>query len=201
MSEKPLHPTARKLRDTVLALLETEQPHEITVEQVLGASGVSIGSLYHHYRDFPNLIDHALTERYAEFARVQIGGLARAVENARDVHEYERNLHELIGRTHAREVAPIRIARANIVAQAAVRPGLRELLTDEQNRLTDGIEATVARAQQLGWVREGMDARVIATFVQAYSIGRIVDDIADPAVDNEKWISLVRSVISGWLAL
>jgi hypothetical protein len=41
----------------------------------------------------------------------------------------------------------------------------------------------------------GVDARAAAVFVQAYTVGRIVDDISPEKVDPEAWINLVMHVV------
>lgn len=199
MSDGKLHPTARKLVDTVSVLLETQQPHDIGIEQVLRESGVSSGSLYHHFKDFSDLMDHALVEQYAQLARVQTAALAQVLDASASVDDLERNLHELIRQTHAKGMAPARAVRANIVSQAAVRPGLRELLAVEQDNLTGGIADVITQGQAKGWLWPDLDPRVLATFIQAYSLGRIVDDIADPGVDNDAWVGLIQRVVSSWL--
>ena len=54
-----LHPTKRALITTVLEQLKTLKPSEITSESVLDKSGISKGSLYHHFEDFDDLIETA----------------------------------------------------------------------------------------------------------------------------------------------
>jgi AcrR family transcriptional regulator len=163
---------------------------------VLQSAGVSSGSLYHHFADFPDLVNHALVAKYAQFADLQIAGMQHALDNSSTARDYEANLHALIGSTHAAGNGPMRVQRALIVAQGAVRDGMRQLLTVEQNRLTDGLAAIIGQAQANGWVQPGLDPRVLATFVQAYSVGRVVDDVADPGVDSDHWVAFIRHMIS-----
>lgn len=195
MAKSP-HPTKLVLISTVLDLLNEYQPNELTIEQVLKASGISSGSLYHHFKDFPNLLDHALTERYAAFGDLQIAGLTDCVLNAKSVEDLESRLHSLIEQTHSVGVAQVRLMRAWVLSQAAVRPEFKALLSIEQNRITEGMTDIVREAQNRGWVKSDLDPRVVATFVQAYSVGRIVDDVADPSVDNENWIYFIKQMVS-----
>ncbi len=195
MSISP-HPTKLVLISTVLDLLNEYQPNELTIEQVLKASGISSGSLYHHFKDFPTLLDHALTERYAEFGDLQIAGLTDCVLNAKDLNDFEFRLYSLIEQTHSVEVAQVRLMRAWVLSQAAVRPEFKELLSVEQNRVTDGMTDIVREVQNRGWLKPDLDPRVVATFVQSYSVGRIVDDVADPSVDNQNWIYFIQQMVS-----
>jgi AcrR family transcriptional regulator len=57
------HPTKRALIDAVKLLLEQQPMSELTSEQVLEFSGKSKGSLYHHFEDFGDLVEHAQLER------------------------------------------------------------------------------------------------------------------------------------------
>ena len=54
------HPTRDALIRAALALLETLQPDELTLDKILVAGGVSKGSLYHQFADLNALIDEAL---------------------------------------------------------------------------------------------------------------------------------------------
>ena len=48
----PLHPTAQKLVDTVIEMLQTTAYSNIKSENVLARSGITRGPLYHHFADF-----------------------------------------------------------------------------------------------------------------------------------------------------
>ena len=66
------------------------------------------------------------------------------------------------------------------------------------NDLKSGIEGAhdlFIEAQNKGWMSENVDARAAAVFVQAYTVGRVVDDIAPDKVDPEAWINLIMDVV------
>ena len=62
-----LHPTKRALVQTVLDQLKTKKPSDLTSELILETSGISKGSLYHHFEDFDDLIETAQVFRYAAY--------------------------------------------------------------------------------------------------------------------------------------
>jgi hypothetical protein len=64
----------------------------------------------------------------------------------------------------------------------------------EQERLTNTLVDAIEIAQEKGWVRTDLDARAIAVFLQAYTLGRAVDDVAVTKVDPEAWNKLIRAV-------
>ncbi|MFZ9750906.1 MAG: TetR/AcrR family transcriptional regulator, partial [Candidatus Nanopelagicales bacterium] len=60
----PPHPTRQKLIETTVSLLDTLRPAEITVEMILQQSGISKGSLYHHFEDVEELFEAAEISRF-----------------------------------------------------------------------------------------------------------------------------------------
>ena len=60
---KRVHPTKALLIATTVTLLDTKLPNEIAVDEILEASGISKGSLYHHFEDLGELLEIAQVER------------------------------------------------------------------------------------------------------------------------------------------
>jgi hypothetical protein len=47
-----------------------------------------------------------------------------------------------------------------------------------------------------GWLSTDLSPKVVAVFIQATTLGRIVDDITDDPVDPEDWVNLVVTVMT-----
>jgi hypothetical protein len=56
------------------------------------------------------------------------------------------------------------------------------------------MAVSIALAQKNGWVNPHLSAHAIAVFLQAYSLGRSVDDISNAKVANSDWISLIERI-------
>jgi AcrR family transcriptional regulator len=61
VSTRP-HPTKVALLEVVKGMVAEYGADGFTVEMVLAESGISRGSLYHHFEDFPDLVEEALLE-------------------------------------------------------------------------------------------------------------------------------------------
>lgn len=194
--EKPPHPTARALVDSALELLKDHAVHEVTLELVLQKSGISVGSLYHHFKDFSGLMDQALTEKYAQFTQVNVDGMAKVLQLSKSANEYHDNIMKLLEFTHSESNAELRKARAYVLSQATVRPGLGDQLRKVQTDLTAKLAEIIAEAQGNGWIQSNVNPIVLSTFIQAYGVGRIVDDLSDPQMDNENWTKFLKHMIS-----
>ena len=62
-----LHPTKSHLINTTVSILDEKLPNEIAVDEILEKSGISKGSLYHHFEDLGQLLEVAQVERYAQW--------------------------------------------------------------------------------------------------------------------------------------
>ena len=73
---KNVHPTRLKLIETVLTLRHSQTYEDITVEQVLDVSGISRGSLYHHFHDFTDVLEESVVRTYLNSMEGDLAALA-----------------------------------------------------------------------------------------------------------------------------
>lgn len=194
MVESP-HPTAVTLMDTVSKMLDSDKPHDILVDEVLKVSGVSRGSLYHHFGDFPGLVQATLLHRFSANVVADSKAMRDVADKATSQDDYWTKIRHLSALTQVPERAPVRAERARLVSLASSDEAFGKALAHEQEILTQGMADAIAHAQHKGWVKTDLSARAIAVFLQAYSLGRAVDDIAEVHVPNAEWHVIVESVL------
>lgn len=195
------HPTHARLVDQVLAFMEEMPVEAVSIDMVLAASGVSKGSLYHHFADFQDLIETALSRRFAASVDANIAALRKLFEGVHTRQDFHRAADAFNALTQSPDFAARRAERITIIARCAGNPRLRQLIAGEQARLTTEYEQLVREAQARGWVFPDLDAKAIAVFIQAYTLGRIVDDISAEQVDNMVWRNLLMQVIERGLGI
>jgi len=61
--------------------------------------------------------------------------------------------------------------------------------------MTEVFRSLIERAKERGWVKPSVDPMAMAVFIQAYTLGRVVDDISPDKVDPEKWTELIDDVV------
>jgi AcrR family transcriptional regulator len=191
-----VHPTAVKLIDTVSVMLDGANPNEIYVDDVLNASGVSRGSLYHHFGDYPSLIHATLLRRFAANVDADGQAMMRIATSATSKDDYWDRIIRLSAQTQIPERAVVRAERARVIALAPSDAAFAASLAKEQDRLTDLMSEAIAFAQAKGWVNQDLDSRAVAVFLQAYSLGRAVDDVASEHLPNDDWLRVVNTVIA-----
>lgn len=189
------HPTKTALIETTRELLESNSRKDISSELILNKSGISKGSLYHHFEDFDELIEAAMLLKYSEWVDASIEAITavlRSVHSADDVYE------RLVGITvHTQDPKrkPDRVYRAEVLGAAASSPRLARALAVEQQRLTDSLADLVRETQEKGYFYKDVDPKALAVFIQAYTFGKIVDDFSDSPMDPNAWNSLINKFL------
>ena len=189
------HPTKKMLIDLAVVQLEDRLPEEITIESILESAGLTKGALYHHFSDFAELIEIALVVRFAQFVDDSIASLSAMANAAQSRDEVLAGMAAITAMTQRPDRKHIRFARAHVLTLASRNPRLADKLAVEQLRLTDALTALISTAQQRGWFNGEFDPRAGAVLIQAYTLGRIVDDITTEPVDPDAWERLITQLI------
>ena len=191
---KRVHPTAERLIETVVVLLDEKDPSKILVEEVLTVSGVSKGSLYHHFADFSDLIEAALIVRFASVVDASVASITNAVVTSESPQEVLVKLARVTEATQGPATAGIRAERIRALALASTSERFRIALGVEQQRLTGSVADIVRQGQEKGWFRTELDPIVVAVFIQSYTLGQIVNDLVDEPMDVDAWNRLIDQV-------
>ncbi len=190
-----IHPTKACLLTTVIGLLDTQPLESITVDVVLRESGVSKGSLYHHFEDFPDLLEHALVQRFALGVDQSIDTLSRVVRSSTTREAAFEGIHQATRDTTSAALAGRRFERTKLAGFSRDNPRLSKKLAIEQWRLTSALAELFREMQGKGWMNKDFDAHAAAVLIQAYALGKIVDDIVEEKVDEEAWNRLINKLI------
>ena len=188
------HPTKEKLIEVTVEMLGS-QFDEVSTEMILEASGVSSGSVYHHFEDIDDLIETAYVRRFSRFVDLSIGMIRGELAKASSREEMIDTMKAVTRATQPRDLAPIRFERARIVAMAERNERFRAKLEVEQDRLTDALAEIFAGLQANGWLRPEFDPRVGAVMIQAYTLGKVVDDVSSRPMDEVAWHALIDDLL------
>ncbi len=188
------HPTRQRLLTAVVDMMDTTAPEDIHSEYVLQETGISRGSLYHHYEDFTELLEDAMLYRFSAGVEASTGAIQNIVANSSNQEEFLSLLEGVTRATQSRELADSRFDRARMLAMAQYNLRFRAKLATVQDRLTDALTECFAQAQAKGWLNKDFQPRTGAIFIQAYTLGKLVDDISDNHMDNSDWENLITLI-------
>jgi len=191
--------TRDRVLEVALAQLERGGEAAVRIDEINDRSGVSIGSIYHHFGDRDGVIAAAQLRRFSRYAEVEIASLADVVREARDRGQFRRALLQLARGSHSALRTAERWGRIAVMASTVGREELREDVAHLQTRLTDGFQAHVAQGQARGFFRDDLDARAIAAFVEAWTVGLALNDLDERGVSESAWLAVVGVAIDALL--
>lgn len=198
---RSIHPTKEKLIETMISLMDEHALASILVDDVLRESNISKGSLYHHFENFDDLVEAALIARFAAGVDSSIYLVSEAVNGAKSSEELLEKIVLVTSATQGRTRSKFRLERARVIGLSVNSPKLLESLEREQHRLTTAMADIVREGQEKGWVSKAFDAKTIAVFLQAYTLGRVIDDVAgkEQQIDSNDWNNVVNTAIKALL--
>jgi AcrR family transcriptional regulator len=193
------HATHRALIDSGVELAKEFGMYGFTVEQLLTKSGISKGSLYHHFEDFVDLVECVQVRIFAEYVELDISAIQRALDAATDRDKFV-NLISLITRTALQpQRSTSRIQRARIISATQGRERFATRIGHEQKLLNDQMKRVISVGQERGWIPPHFDAHALALFVQGYAFGLILNDVTEERVGAEEMAVVIDSVIANLL--
>ena len=190
-----IHPTKARLIETAAQLLETQLPGAIQVDEILDKSGISKGSLYHHFEDLGELLEAAQVTRYAAWVDRSIGLIVPVLSGAKNRDDIIEGLKKATLYTQSADYKSTRFARARTLANSENSERFRKALGLEQERLTTALEDLVSEAKNKGLFRADLDSRIVAVFIQSYTLGKIVDDVVPTPMSQEKWDDFILDML------
>ena len=190
-----IHPTKKALIETFLLLAEQQGFLKIRIENVLKQSGISKGSLYHHFTDFDDLVGEAKAQVFLSGAKRTVDNINFMVEQSKSAKDIKTLGRALLSETLTVEGVRRRQMRARILGTAMDDPKLLEYVLTTQQWVTEEITEAVVSAKCKGLVKQDVDPHLSAVFVQTNVLGKIVDDVSYAPVKPDDWTDWVISIL------
>jgi len=190
--------TVAALLDAAVVRLKNGGDAAVRIDDILAETGVSRGSLYHHYGGRQGLVDAANLELYARRTRADVAVLTGLIDRASTPDELLEAARALTEQTQSPARRDNRIERARLVGQIG-SGRFAGRLEAVQHALNAAFAAAIARAQAKGLIHPDHDPLALAVFIQAYTLGRVLGDLDTEPVDPAAWNALVGAVLDAVL--
>lgn len=197
-------PKQARAKDTVsLVIAEANRAIEnggessVRVQEISAKTGVSIGSIYHHFGDRDGLIRATYVHNFAANIQEDIGRAKRFMDKMHSTQEIAEHYDEMLAFLvdHFRHVPADK--RANIIGNTTGRPLLRAALAEVQHGLTEQLTEVMQLLQDRGMLKPHLSPRSAAVMVLGMLHGRIVAEIDTSPVSEHEWNQAMISAFGG----
>jgi AcrR family transcriptional regulator len=187
--------TVERALKVVGEILDTGGEASLRLADVSHRSGVSVGSLYHHFGSREGLISAARERQFLESLPSQAHEEVAYLIAASSPAEFVDRFDEVLRASDNPERAAGRRRRLEMIGAAAGRPGHLEGIVAMQTSYLDEFEALTRTLEARGWLPEKVDVRAVALLLHSTSMGRVIREIDDDPVELEEWHHLVRTMV------
>ena len=186
--------TRQNLIQATSDLMDLHAIEDISAAMILERAGASKSSMYHFFEDFSDLLDETYVVRFGKDVKESIIVIEKIIARSTTKEEFFVALDRLTANTQSRELASLRFRRARKLARSQYNEKFRKSLGALQQELTDSLTNAFETAQDKGFLNKNFEARTGAVFIQAYTLGRIVDDITETKMNDKDWEKLIGRI-------
>ena len=201
---KPVQARAEATIATVIEAtveaLESGNEADVRIDEILARTGISKGSLYHHFGGREGLIAAARVVQFNRFVEADSKFIQEQLTKTSTREEFVGVVGQLVNVPNTADRQRARFSRFSAVSSAYGRPELWEALAHQQHSHTEAIAEAVRHGQARGWVRNDLDARAISIFVQGYSLSRVLADLDTDPISDEHWQGVIHAALAGFFA-
>jgi len=188
--------TRAKLLQTAVEMLDELQEKEVTAAEILRRTGIARGSLYHFWDTIGDLIEEAYLVRYSRFVEKSGGVIRQLLEECKTKEQFYAGLARVTELTQDPARKSNRYERARILGMAEKNEKFRKALGQVQQGLTDEFTEQFREVQNRGWLNKDFDPRAAAVLIQAYTLGKILDDVVENPMSALSWNDLIGLIVA-----
>ena len=195
------HLTYTKSLKKTIVLLERDGAVGFRIEDLIAQTGISKSSLYLHFGDRDGLIAVALESAFVRDVRANVDGAIAIFSKVKTKKQMQQAIPTLVDAAlNLRNES--RWQRLMVLSSARHHQDMLKRISDSQIMFNSALEEIVRDKQQLGIIRNDLDAREIGVLIQAAIFGRIFRDL-DPKMKDtnlKSWRKVLISVYETFLA-
>lgn len=189
-------------RDRILAaaleVLERDGEAALRFTDIAERADVAVSVITHHFGTREGLVSALHALRYAGFIASDITALQRLADTAADRAQLSAGLAQVTANVVDRARHDVRLARIASIGGTLGRPELANRIRATATELLDAMTDLIATGQANGLLDPDVDARALATFVQAYALGMIVADLDDAPADRDAIAAVITRAIDAF---
>jgi AcrR family transcriptional regulator len=197
-------PKQARAKDTVgVVIAEANRAIElggessVRIQEISAKTGVSIGSIYHHFGDRDGLIRATYVHNFAANIHDDIARAKRFLDRMHSTKDMAEHYDEMTSFLvdHFKHVSADK--RANIIGNTTGRPLLRAALAEVQHGLTEQLTEVMQIMHDREMLKPHLSPRAAAVMILGMLHGRIVAEIDTNPVSDHDWNQAMLSAFGG----
>jgi AcrR family transcriptional regulator len=192
-------PVATRLVRSAITMLESHRAELMPVAEILERADASYADLYAEFGGIDGLIDAAHLSQVSSRSRESIELVASALNGARTYEEVLHQINQLTAFVRDPAYKHNRVMRTLVIGSTLHRPELAEALAQAQHELTNRFAEILTNGERRGLYRCVTSPRAIASFIQAFTAGQILDEIDHAHTSDEDWMVMVDQTVRSLL--
>lgn len=190
--------TVSTVIEATIRAIEVGGEASVRIDDILNETGISKGSLYHHFGGREGLIAAARVTQFSRFVEEDARQVRESLLQTKNLQEFIMVTSTLVQIGSSAERERARLNRLSVISSSYGRPELREALAVQQHTHTETIAEAVRYGQSKGWIRSDVDARALSVFVQGYNLARVLLDLDTEPVSMADWEHVVRVALGSF---
>ena len=190
------HPTRTLLIDTSTRLIEQFGPTGFTVEMLLQESGISKGSLYHHFRDFTDVLEESMVSTYLKSVEEDLAVLEWMVRENHSPEQLRETLLSIVRISTTENRAAQRMRRVHLLSMSDHgTESMKAKLAFHQSQSIHNLAKVLKMAQEMNVVKSEFDPVALSGVVLALVFGRVLSDVSETPIPDEIWTPTIMAFL------
>lgn len=189
-----------RILDVAVSVLETRGEAALRIAEVAEAANVALGLISYHFGGRDGLIVAAQQRRFAGLVRDDGAAMKRVLDETHTYDEVMASISDLTFALLDSRRDQIRLSRVAAIASTFGRDDAYEITSAIVDQLLNDYAELIAGAQNRGLIRDDLDARAIATFIQSYALGLVIHDLDPSATDDKQLHEVIMTAVNALLS-
>lgn len=181
--------------DATVRILEREGEKAVRIAEICDVTGVSYGTVYHHFGDRNGLIRAAQFARLSDQPGRDIGAFREALNGGDPAADFISSLMRICRAIADPSRGPVRLVRTSVIASALNDPEFLPTLSELESTIMSDLIDVIERAQELGIADPSLDPTALAAYLEAVSYGLVLAEVSEHRPDPD---ALAEVILRGF---
>jgi len=197
-------PRQARARNTIAKLIEATDAAireggeaAVRIQEISEKTGVSIGSIYHHFGDRDGLIRATHAHNYSVVIESDIPAVMNFMASVNSTTQLAESYDEMFQFVKKHFTSQSALERAAIIGTTVGRPAMQQELSRVQHQLNERITEVLCLAAQRGMLKTHLNPRAAAMVILGLMLGRAVAELDTEPVSDDEWTTAALSAAGG----